>query len=336
MTGMDKHRVVVLAFAVILAATAPRAEVVDDIVAWVNGDIITKSEYEEEAAGLKADAERSLTGEALDRELQQIRSGLLIQIIDRRVLLDRAKRFYDLSKMEEAFFDQFKEQQKKSDAEIEKLLAEDGTTVTELKRRLVQIYAPQEVVRLEIRDRLGVPSAEVRAYYDAHPEEFKIEAQATFREIVLLGEGAFRKRERRDEIEAMRVRLVAGESFEDMAKGVSEAPSNEGGGLVGPIRRSDVHEQLREVIFGIAPGAISEIVESPFGLHLIRVESREDDRSREFSDVEAAIRKRLEDRKWNQATKDFIDKARAEADWCVKPRYRDLMPDDQLGSCRAL
>lgn len=325
---------------IILACTLgpglSRAEVVEDIVAWVNGDIITKSDYDMEAEIVVADAKRRFTGEQLDLQVKQIREGLLLQMIDRKILVDRAKRLYDITKMEQVFYEQFKEQQHiDSDEEFERLLAQEGMTVDQLRRRLVEMFAPEEVVRLEIRSRLAVGDKEVQAYYDAHSEQFAVDAEVTFREIVLLAESEDRRAARRSEAADIRQRLQSGADFAELAKQVSEAGSKDDGGLVGPLKRADLGEHLNQALT-LPVGEVSEVLESPHGLHIIRVESRSERTIKPLEEVREGLRRQLEERRYREELKGFLEKARAEAEWCVKPRYKNLLSVPSPESCERL
>ena len=86
----------VLALLIGSAAVAPpRAELVEEIVAWVNGQIITRSELEEEEQMMIAEAYRRYTGEELDNAVNNLRATMLIDIVDRKILLDKAAMLYE-------------------------------------------------------------------------------------------------------------------------------------------------------------------------------------------------------------------------------------------------
>ena len=82
---------VFLVLGVTLSSGLARAEVLEEIMAWVNGDIITKSEYDEEEKGRLAEAQRQFTGEELDREVKSLKEQLLMQMIDRKIQLQEQR-----------------------------------------------------------------------------------------------------------------------------------------------------------------------------------------------------------------------------------------------------
>lgn len=316
------------------ALPSAQAEIFEDIVAWVNGAIITKSEYDAEEKVVTAEAYRQYTGKELDQQLARLREGLLLQMIDRKILVDRAHRLYDMKKMEESFYESVKEQQNiKSDEEFGRMLAEEGLTIPEFKQRLVEMFAPEEVLRAELKSRLGLADRQIEAYYQENPEDFTLDADVTFREIVLLVEPGPARERRRAELEALRQRLIAGEDFAEVAKQSSEAGSREVGGLVGPLLRKEMAGEIAAAVFSVPLAEVSEIVESPHGLHLFRVEARNDVRVRPLEEVRDSLRRALEERKYREELRGFIDKARDEAEWCVKTRYRSLLSIPLPPSC---
>lgn len=310
------------------ALPAPRAEIVEEIVAWVNGDIITKSELEGEEQSLISDAYRQFTGDELDRKVRQIREGLLMQLVDRKMLLHQAQRFFDVSKMRQAFYDSFKEQQKQehniqTDQDLERQLAAEGMTVEQLKDQLVEMFAPQEIVRLQVGNKISIGDKELEAYYASHAGEFVVPGQVTLREIVFRAETAEARQTRRSELEAVRQRLVAGADFAAVAQEVSESGTKAEGGLLGPLQHGELAPALDGPAWSVPVGELSSVIETEHGLHLLKVEARVDDGPKPLSEVRDVLRRRLEEQKYSGELRTYMEKVRAEAEWCVKPRYKD-------------
>jgi peptidyl-prolyl cis-trans isomerase SurA len=323
MTTRAAAAAVLLAGGALGLAVQTRAELLEEIVAKVNDDIITKSEIEREEQLMVADLYRRFTGAELDREVKNAKARLLQEMIDRKLLIHRATRLYDVDKMKKALLESFMEQQKiKDPKELERLLAQEGMSLEDLERRLVEMAAPGEVIRFEVADRLAVGDAELGAYYEAHLDEFRVPAEATLREIVLLA-GPEAREARRGEAERVRERAAAeGADFEAVAKEVSEAASAAQGGLIGPFRRGDLARPLEEAAFGLPAGSVSPVLESENGLHILKVESRTEDRVRGLDEVRDGLRVRLEDEKYKKALGEFLKKARGEANIWVDPKYR--------------
>jgi peptidyl-prolyl cis-trans isomerase SurA len=319
---MTMRAIGIAALVGILAATPAGSEVLEEIVAKVNDDIITMSELEREEQSLMAEIYRQFTGDALDAQVQEVRSKLLQSMIDSKLLVHRAERLYDMTKMEQMLLDNFMLQQGIADREeLEHLLAGDGQTLDDLKRKLVAMAAPAEVIRFEVSGRLSVGDKEVKAYYDAHAAEFEIPGEVMLREIVLIARGDEQEK-RMPEAEQIHARLLEpGVEFADVAKDVSEASSSTQGGLIGPFHKGDLVQELEAPAFSLPPGVISNVLVTDNGLHIIEVVSRTEDAMTPFDDVKEELRTLLEDEKYSKALEKFLEKARAEANIWVAPEY---------------
>jgi peptidyl-prolyl cis-trans isomerase SurA len=309
---------VALAFPVVRAG-----EVLEEVVAKVNDDVITKSDLEDREQQVLAELYRAFTGPELDAKAAEAKGLVLQRMIDDKVLLHRAQKLFDMTKVGDMYLKMFKEQQNLSDEDLEKALASEGITADELKKRLVEMSAPSEVIRFEVSDRISVGDREVEAYYAAHPEEFGIPAQATVREIVLLAEGD-KKEARRAEAEAVRARAAAPDAdFAAIAAEVSDAGTKDKGGLLGTVAKGDLAEALDTASFTLPIGQVGPVMETPYGFHILKVDERSEARSRSLDEVRDAVRQKISNEKFEAGYNAFIVRARNEATIVVMPKYQN-------------
>jgi parvulin-like peptidyl-prolyl isomerase len=318
-------------------SVARAGEIVEEIVAWVNGDIITRSELESEEQAVLEDVYQRFSGEELERHLDGLRGQLLLRMIDRKILVDEARRLYDVDTMGRTFLDSFKEQQGiESEAEFQKLLEQEGMTVDEVKRRLIEMFAPEEVMRFKVTSRIAISDREVREFYEQNQARFTREPDVTLREIVLLADTPERRAERRAEAQAIRDRTVAGEDFAELARQLSEAGTRESGGSLGTLERSDLAPALAEPAFALPVGAVSEPIETDHGFHIIKVEARDDSTVEPFESVEERIRELLQRTKTASEVDAYLADVRARSEWCVKKEFVSLMPIEATSDCNDL
>ena len=117
---------IVLLVGTLHLALTPQAsgEIVEEMVAWVDGDIITKSDLESQESDLS-----------------------LLDMIDRKILHHRGQQLWALKEIEEFYYRNFLQQQGLSDEEeIEQFLAQEGVTAEDLKHRLSEMFVPDEVI----------------------------------------------------------------------------------------------------------------------------------------------------------------------------------------------
>src|SRR5881394_732949 len=123
------HAIAAVAILALLGgqASTARGEVVEEIVAWVNGEIITKSDLDQEEKMMLGEIYKRFSGAALDQQVKEAKSEILDRIIERKLLIQKASRLYDVQKMGAGLLEDFKEQQKiKTDDELRKALAQEG------------------------------------------------------------------------------------------------------------------------------------------------------------------------------------------------------------------
>lgn len=307
-----------------LALPVVRAgEILEEVVAKVNDDVITQSDLEDREQQVLAELYRAFTGPELDAKVAEAKGLVLQRMIDDKVLLHRAQKLFDMTKVGDMYLRMFKEQQNLSDADLEKALASEGITADELKTRLVEMSAPSEVIRFEVSDRISVGDREVEAYYAAHPEEFGIPAQATVREIILLAEGE-KKEARRAEAEAVRARAAAPDAdFAAIAAEVSDAGTKDKGGLLGTVSKGDLAENLDTASFTLPVGQVSPVLEATYGFHILKVDERSEARVRSIDEVREGVRQKISNDKFESGYNAFIVRARSEATIVVMPKYQN-------------
>ena len=156
-----------------------RGEIVEEIVAWVDGDIITKSDLERQESDLIEAARQRYSGDELRRRLEAVRETTLLDIIDHKILHHRGQQLWGSKEIEESYYRSFRQQQGLSDdEEFEQLLAQEGLTVERLKHLLSERHVPDQVREHEVAVLIpGISDLEVRDYYDRHPDEFMAPAE---------------------------------------------------------------------------------------------------------------------------------------------------------------
>jgi len=174
----------------------------------------------------------------------------------------------------------------------------DPQASPEEERRAVERLL-SDVSRVEVRD------DEVARYYEEHAEQFKKPETVTVRQILVATSN-----EARD----VRRRLVKEpRSFEGLARSLSRAPEAPTGGLMGTFSRGQLPPELETAAFALPAGGTSEIVESPFGYHVLRVETREAERGTSLEEAQGFIRQILSRQKSDRKVREFVSDLLARA-----------------------
>jgi peptidyl-prolyl cis-trans isomerase SurA len=273
------------------------AEIIEQILVKVNGEIFTKSDLEQrQIAALRQRnrgvSETDLKNDAeLRKALTEITPQIVLQAVDELLLLQRAKEL-NLALTDERFNEILakirKENKLEDDQAFEAALKNEGLTVAELRRSMERDMLISEVQRQDVMQKIAVSEEEARAYYEAHKSEFTSQASVTLREIFVnvpdkappgspnagqAGVNVGLEEEAKEKIDTLRQRALKGEDFAKLAAEGSDAASKANGGLIGPIKKEELSAAAQQTIEGLKPGGVSEPIRLAKGWQIIKLES---------------------------------------------------------------
>jgi parvulin-like peptidyl-prolyl isomerase len=207
-----------------------------------------------------------------------------------------------------------------SDADVEQRLAQlhgddfkdpDPEYREQVRRRMLL----DRTALLDLAERVRVPENSALLYFEEHRERFRQAEKVQVRQIVV---------EERAKAEQLRARLERGEDFATLAADYSLAPEAHGGGLLPAFARGEMPEAFDEA-FGLAPGQVSRVIESPFGFHLFKLEARLAPRDPEFAEVREAIMLELEQDRLDELRREWLRELRREAEVQVNERLMEKL-----------
>ena len=310
-----------------LAATIPlRAEIVEQVLVRVNGEIITKTEFEaRQVAELRNRHELAKASAAtveLQRAIAQITPDLILDAVDELLLVQRGREFgYALGDQQ---FAQYVESLRKSqnlaeDARFQEALKQEGLTIADLRRNIERVMLVSQVQRVEIMDKISINDEEARAYYDQHRTEFTSPTEITLREILLevptsdRGVNVAQDDAVRASAEELRLQLLAGEPFPRLAGERSAASSKANGGLIGPIHADELAPQLRDLLASMNVSDITAVLRAQRGYQILKLESRTDSKAKAFEEVRGDIGNRIGEQKLRGEREKYLDRLRQQA-----------------------
>src|SRR6185436_10096360 len=184
-----------LAVSAALLIVPLRADVLEQVLVKVNGEIFTKTELEarqvqvlREKMQQKVDPEALKTDAALKKALIEITPQILVEAIDEMLLVQLGKeKGYHLSDDQfKSWLDNLRKTQNLGDDQrFQQALASEGMTVDDLRKNVEKSFLVQQVQRDEVGSKLQITEEEARQYYLAHKEEFAEPATVTLREILI-------------------------------------------------------------------------------------------------------------------------------------------------------
>ena len=170
----------------------------------------------------------------------------------------------------------------------------------------------REAVELVLNEfpRTGWTDSQLRAYYEAHKDEFRHPEEVHLRQILVAD---------REAAEQARDAIAGGEDFAQVAARFSQEPNAQLGGDQGRLAREDLPTTFADTIFGLGAGEVTDIVTADYGFHIFQVVERYPAELQPFEDVENTIRQALERQRVDEIVAGFIDEARERYNVVVFP-----------------
>jgi peptidyl-prolyl cis-trans isomerase SurA len=274
--------------ALLLAGAGVRADIIEQILVKVNGEIFTKTDLEQrQVAALRQKGQqfdpKNINDQQLRKALDEITPQIIVEAVDEMLIVQRGRELgYKLSDEQfKTVVDNIKKENKiESEEQFQAALKAEGMTMADLRRSLERSMIVQRVQQNEVLGRIGVTEDEARAYYDTHRNEFTTQPTVTLREILVpvpedaRGINVAAEEAAKDKAERLRVRVTTGgEPFDKIASQESDAPSKANAGLIGPLSVTDLSADLRKLIEGLKPGDVTEVIRTPRGFQILKLET---------------------------------------------------------------
>jgi len=279
---------------------------------YINDEPVGGEEIDREVARLRAHYERTFADKPRAEREVELREWSRENVIERVLLRQAARRDPERvprDLVDRRFRDMVKEYGGRR-AYFEYLRL-DPSAEEGIKRG---IALEIKVARLcdRVQKAAPAPSEErIRAYFEAHPEEFTVPELVRAAHIVKhAGEGADRTA-LKAEMEAIRARIAAGEDFEALAREHSDCP--DGGGDLGYFPRGQMLARFDDVVFGLEVGGVSSVFETEMGVHIAKLLDKRPACPGALEDVRDRIAAMLAKEAGETALEDFIDAEKAGA-----------------------
>src|SRR5262245_53340671 len=255
-----KHlRTIALALGVVVlvGSSGRAADIIEQILVKVNGEIITKTDLEQrQISAVRQRPElQGMRGneEALAKLLSEVTPSVIVDAVDELLLLQRGKELgYAMGDEQfKSIIENIKKENKfETEEQFQEALKSENLSMADLRRNLERQVIISRVQQAEVFGRIAVSDDEARKYYDAHLSEFTAVPTVTLREILVsvpLENGnvnVAKDDEAKEKAQTIRQRALNGESFEKLAADMSDAASRANAGLIGPINLQDVSPEV--------------------------------------------------------------------------------------------
>jgi len=306
--------------------------VVEEIIARVNNEIITRTEYDKSLAQTeeetRQDCQGKCTPEQLQSELETRKKTALRDLIDQSLLAQRGK---DLGISVETDvvkqLDQIRQGNKLDSLDaLEKAVTSQGLNWEDFKSNIRNRILTQKVVSQEVGSHISIGESDARKYYDDHKSEFVRPEQVALREIIVNTEGKKDTElpDLKKKSETALKRVKDGEDFGEIAKRLSDGTTKEQGGYIGTFKRGELAKQLEDVVFKMKRNELTEVIETKQGYLIFQVLEHYDEGEQSFEKVKNEIMDRLYNEKLEPAVREYLKTLREQSYVVIKPGYAEL------------
>lgn len=287
-----------------------------DPMARVNGTTITRQEVDRAVKVMLAQSQveqplsADLLKQAQDAALDQLAAAeLLFQEASKHEVQDLDKQVADKVAVNRAKFT--------SDAEFEKALKAVDMTMNDIREFTRKDIIISRFIDDELAAKIKVSDADIKKFYDENVEKYFTKPESARASHILIGvdekASAEERKKAKEKAEALLKRVKAGEDFATIAKSDSTCPSASQGGDLGTFGRGQMVPPFEKAAFALKPGQVSDVVETQFGYHIIKLVEKEEAGKESFESVKGKIAEFLKREKTQKSVVDLVAKLKETA-----------------------
>jgi peptidyl-prolyl cis-trans isomerase C len=287
-------------------------------VAIVNGVPISKAQYDRLMNPVQNKTALNGKNEITDEQIAQAKNKIMDNLIATELLYQECKKVGIKVNDKEVLktFNQQKAQFKSNEA-FRAALIESNYNEGLLKNQIKIGLIIQSYIEQNFGKKTVIPDEDVKKYYDENIDKFKQPEEIRASHILILapsGTDQEKKDAFKKDTEAILQRLKAGEDFASVAKEVSQDPSTkEKGGDLGFFTKGQMVKSFEDSAFALSPGEMSDIVETEFGFHIIKVTDKKEAKTVSLDEAKEGIRSSLKSAKVNSDVNKYIAELRSKA-----------------------
>ena len=298
--------------------------VVEDVVARVNDQIITRSDYQRALQQMDADATREGMSQ---EELADRKKTLLRDLIDKELLLSKGKELGITGETELVKrLDEIRKQNHLDSMEdLEKAAQQQGVSYEDFKQNIRNEIISQSVIRQEVSRRVQLTKTDVANYYRTHQAEFAQPESVHLASILIPvdGDGAESLVKAQAKAAEVESQLKTGASFEDLAKKDSSGPTASTGGDLGDYKRGMLPKPLEDATFDLKAGEVTQPIRTKQGILIMKVTQHVGGASQDYASIEPQVEEAAFMSRMQPELRKYLTTLREQSYVDVRPGFQD-------------
>ncbi len=292
----------------LVPAAARADQLVDRVVATVDGDPITMQDLRKYAAA---------TGTPLPNDdspqSQEIQKKALDGLISQKLVDHEVSAVEVDDEQVDRFIAQFEAGNHITDTQLRDQLAQHGISYDAYRKRARQEVQKMTMIEREVHDKVVITRAEIEAYYKSHISDFTVsEERFKLAQILVAVDPTTTPpalvQAARAKAEGLRKKALKGDDFAALATQFSDDDSKSQGGELGYFKPDDINDKILAAISKLKAGSISDIVHTDHGFHIIKVEEHQEAGVKPLSEVSEGIRAKLAQRQMEAQFRTWVSK----------------------------
>jgi peptidyl-prolyl cis-trans isomerase SurA len=304
-------------------------EVVDQIVARVNGDIISQDELErltrELGQELKAHQEM---GSKFDQDFQNRQKDILRDRIDELLLIQKGKELnINIDSEVSKHMANLQRQANITDPDKfrEYVRQQTGTSYEDFLAETRNQFLTRQVIGQEVARHISITNKDVQDYYDQHKSDFVREEKVFLSEILISSQGKDPNGIAAAEKKAKQIAADAakGQRFSDLARDNSDAATAKQSGELGGYKKGDLTKQIEDAVWNLPKGAVTQPIRIPTGFEILKVDDHTKSGLAPLADVRSEIENILYGPRMQPKVREYLTQLRKTAFLQIKPGFVD-------------
>ena len=300
--------------------------VVEERVAQVNDQIISRSDFERSQAQLEQEARQQNWSE---QELADHKKDMLRDLIDQQLLLSKGKELGITGETELVRrLDEIRKQNHLDSMEdLEKAATQQGVSYEDFKQNIRNGIVTQQVIRDQVGRHLQMTQAELQRYYQEHQKDFSQPESVRLSEILIPvatgGDDAANLAAAKAKADDVEAKLKAGSSFEELAKANSAGSTAAQGGDLGEFKRGSLAKQLEDATFSLQANQYTEPIRTKQGYVILKVAQHTAGGAQDLAAVRTQVEEAAYMSRMQPALRDYLAQLRQNAYIDIRPGYTD-------------
>ncbi|MBI1920439.1 MAG: peptidylprolyl isomerase [Geobacter sp.] len=288
-----------------------KAAPAEAVAAKVNGVAISRVEVERAAKAIASQ------NPAMPEDAKELEKKAVDQLVTAEVLYQAGKKI-EIKDLDKLVSEQIVKARERfpNPEDYKKALDSFGMTEKELETIARKDIVINKLLEKELTPTVKVTDEDLKKFYDENKEKFKT-GEMVKASHILVGVDekatAEEKTKSKEKAEAILKRVKGGEDFAEVAMKESTCPSGKQGGDLGSFGKGQMVPPFEKVAFSLKPGEISDVVETQFGYHIIKLTEKREAGYMKIEDVKERLQEYLMNQKRSKAFGDFLEKLKKEA-----------------------